>query len=75
MTTKEFDCVEMKHQAQQKLWQEYESRQKEFGSFHEFLAAAIQEDDWAREIWKRFESDEAPWVARTAGVEEGRVSS
>ncbi len=51
--TKTFDCVEMKHRAQKKLRAEYETRQKEFASYSEFLEATINEDPWQRRLWDR----------------------
>lgn len=50
---KTFDCVEMKHRAQQKLRAEYEARRGEFGSYSEFLAATINEDPWQRQLWQK----------------------
>lgn len=51
--TKTFDCVEMKHRAQEKLRAEYEARREEFGSYSEFLAATIHEDPWQSQLWQR----------------------
>ena len=54
--TKAFDCVEMKHQAQQKLRAEYESRKDEFDSYFAFLDAKSSETEWQREFWERIEA-------------------
>ena len=51
--TKTFDCVEMKHQAQQRLHAEYESRKGEFPSYFAFLEARATESAWQREFWAR----------------------
>jgi hypothetical protein len=53
MKAKRFDCVEMKHRAQEKLRAEYEARREEFSSYSEFLAATIDEDPWQRALWQR----------------------
>ena len=42
-TSKKFDCVEMKRQAQAKLRTEYERRKGEFSSLEDFLNAKAQE--------------------------------
>ncbi len=51
--TKTFDCVEMKHKAQEKLHAEYESRRNEFSSYFVFLEARANESPWQREFWER----------------------
>ncbi len=50
---KTFDCVQMKHRAQEKLRAEYEARREEFDSYSEFLATTIKEDPWQRQLWQR----------------------
>ena len=50
---KTFDCVEMKHRAQEKLRAEYEARRDEFASYSEFLEATINEHPWQRRLWER----------------------
>jgi hypothetical protein len=47
---KTFDCVEMKHRAQQKLRAEYEARRSEFSSYVEFLNGTMDEHPWARDL-------------------------
>ena len=54
-TQKDFDCVAFKRQAQQRLKDEYEARKSEFRSYIEFLRRKVEEDDWSREMVKRFE--------------------
>lgn len=58
MTTraKSFDCVEMKHNAQQKLRAEYESRKSKFSSYFEFLDAKAGESTWQREFWAKVQA-------------------
>jgi len=51
--TKVFDCVEMKHQAQQRLHSEYEARKAEFSSYFAFLEARAMESSWQREFWAK----------------------
>ena len=51
--TKTFDCVDMKHQAQQKLHAEYDARKGEFPSYVAFLEARATESSWQREFWAR----------------------
>ena len=58
--TKIFDCVEMKHKAQQKLRAEYESRKDQFDSYFAFLDAKAAESKWQKKFWARVEA------ARTA---------
>ena len=50
---KTFDCVEMKHAAQQKLRAEFESRRDEFPTYFAFLKAKATESKWQREFWRR----------------------
>ena len=50
MKVKTFDCVEMKRQAQQRLWEEFESRKHEFGSYYEFLEAKANESELAKTV-------------------------
>jgi len=47
---KTFDCVEMKHKAQQKLRAEYESRKNQFDSYFAFLDAKAAESKWQKEF-------------------------
>jgi len=58
--TKPFDCVEMKHKAQQKLRAEYESRRSEFASYFEFLDAKARESSWQREFWAMVQAARRP---------------
>jgi hypothetical protein len=51
--TKAFDCVEMKHQAQQRLHSEYEARKGEFSSYFEFLEARATQSSWQRDFWAK----------------------
>jgi hypothetical protein len=50
---KTFDCVEMKHKAQQELHAEYEARRNEFSSYFVFLEAKSRESVWQREFWAK----------------------
>ena len=54
---KTFDCVEMKRKSQEHLFQEYESRKDEFGSYPDFLRAKAEESDWIRKQRERFRHD------------------
>ena len=56
---KTFDCVEMKHRAQEKLRAEYEARKHEFSSYSEFVTAKVKESPWASAMWKKFGGDKA----------------
>ena len=58
--TKPFDCVAMKHKAQQKLRAEYESRKSEFSSYFEFLDAKAAESKWQREFWAKIQAAREP---------------
>jgi hypothetical protein len=53
MLKKTFDCVEMKHQAQEKIQAEWERRKNEFPNYGAFLEASIKESDWTRRMWQR----------------------
>jgi hypothetical protein len=50
---KTFDCVDMKHEAQQKLHAECESRKHEFPSYFAFLEARSRESRWQQEFWAK----------------------
>jgi len=50
---KAFDCVEMKHKAQEELHAEYEARKSEFASYFAFLEAKSRESSWQREFWAK----------------------
>lgn len=50
---KTFDCVEMKHKAQEELHAEYEARKSEFPSYFAFLEAKAAESPWQREFWAK----------------------
>jgi hypothetical protein len=50
---KSFDCVEMKHKAQQELHAEYEARRNEFSSYFAFLEAKSRESVWQRGFWAK----------------------
>ena len=50
---KAFDCVEVKHRAQEALRAEFEARRAEFTSYSEFLAATVNEDPWERQLWAK----------------------
>lgn len=54
--TKTFDCVEMKHKAQQKLRAEYAARKGEFDSYGAFLEAKSRESEWQRDFWAKIEA-------------------
>ena len=60
MTKTKFDCVEMKHKAQQKLQTEYEVRKDEFSSYFAFLEAKADESEWQREFWAKIRQQERP---------------
>jgi hypothetical protein len=53
MTTKHFDCVEMKRQAQKSLRKEYKERRQEFASYDDFLHARAEETTLWQELRKR----------------------
>ncbi len=57
--TKTFDCVQMKHKAQQKLRAEYESRRGQFSSYFAFLEAKAAESEWQREFWAKIRAAES----------------
>jgi hypothetical protein len=50
---KEFDCVEMKRQAQKQILAEWERRRHEFPSYGAYLEASIRESQWGRTDWER----------------------
>jgi hypothetical protein len=50
---KTFDCVEMKHKAQEELHVEYEVRKSEYPSYFAFLEAKTHESSWQREFWAK----------------------
>ena len=50
---KNFDCVEMKRQSQEKLFREYEKRRDEFGSYLAFIHAKAEESEWVRKQRQR----------------------
>lgn len=50
MTTKQFDCVEMKRRAQCALREEYEERRNEFASYDDFLHGRAEESPLWREL-------------------------
>ena len=56
MTNKDFDCVDMKNDAQRKIQEEYEQRKSEFKSFADFLHAKAKESPWQREILEKARS-------------------
>ena len=62
---KTFDCVEMKHRAQEKLRAEYEARREEFDSYSEFLATTINEDPWQRQLWEKISARATGEAERT----------
>jgi hypothetical protein len=52
---KTFDCVEMKHKAQEAIMAEWEARRHEFRSYEEFLQQSIQQSEWGRRTWQRLQ--------------------
>ncbi len=52
--TKTFDCVDMKHRAQERLMAEFEARRHEFSSYSEFIMAKVTESPWASALWRKF---------------------
>lgn len=50
---KTFDCVEMKHKAQEELHAEYEARKGDFSSYFSFLEAKSHESSWQQEFWAK----------------------
>jgi len=50
---KTFDCVEMKHKAQEKLHAEYESCRNEFSSYFAFLEARANGSPWQQQFWAK----------------------
>ena len=55
-TTKTFDCVEFKRQAQKRIRAEWERRKGEFASYEEFLEAKSRESEWQRAFWARVDA-------------------
>ena len=60
MMPKNFDCVEMKRQAQEKLLAEWEQRKHEFPSYGAFLDASVQESEWCRRTWEKSKQKKSP---------------
>ena len=50
---KDFDCVRMKQQAQEKLRAEYELQRGRFASYAEFLSVTVNEEPWQRQLWAK----------------------
>ena len=48
-----FDCVEMQHNAQERLRKEYEARKDEFSSYAEFLNKTAEESEEVRAFLAR----------------------
>jgi len=57
--TKAFDCVKMKRQAQKKLKKEYETRQQEFDSYHDFLKAKADKSKLAKAVRAKIAAQKA----------------
>ena len=55
-----FDCVDMKHKAQEEILAEWEARKQEFSSYGEFLEASIKESDWGRRMWEKIHRKTGP---------------
>lgn len=53
--TKTFDCVKMKHEAQQEIQAEWQRRKGEFSSYDEFLRAGIRQSKWGRQMLAKLE--------------------
>ena len=53
MKNKQFDCVEMKRNIQNKLMQEYEARKCEFTSYAEFINKTLDESEEIRAFRQR----------------------
>lgn len=53
---KALDCVETKRRAQERLQAEYESREAEFSSYVDFVAAKANESEWVRRMRARLRS-------------------
>ena len=51
--TKTFDCVEMKRQAQARLWAEFERRRDEFASYVDFINARVHESERTARVLER----------------------
>ncbi len=47
---KDFDCVEMKREAQRRLQEEYEARRDEFSSYIEFISAKADSTPWVQQL-------------------------
>ena len=58
--TKTFDCVTMKHDAQQAIQAEWQRRKEQFDSYEQFLRATLQQSAWGRKVLKRLTGPEAP---------------
>ncbi len=54
METKTFDCVEMKHNAQEALLAEFNRRRDEFATLPEFLDAKAKQSEWVSSMLSRF---------------------
>ena len=54
MTTKTFDCVEMKNRIQAEIQAEYEVHRNEFPSFVEFVRATLVDSEYARAMHRKF---------------------
>ena len=50
---KTFDCVEMKHDIQRKLVEEFEARRGEFDSYADFIRQTTEADPWIQAFWAR----------------------
>jgi hypothetical protein len=56
-TTKTFDCIEMKREAQERLMAEHEKRKHEFVGFGDFLKKKAEESSWQRSMLEKFGKD------------------
>ncbi len=51
--SKTFDCVEMKHKAQEEIVAQWKTRKQDFSSYEAFLEAGIKESEWGRRMWEK----------------------
>ena len=59
-TKKTFDCVQMKHKAQERLQAEYEARKDEFSSYAEFITATAAQSPEIQAFLKKVQCAKEP---------------
>ena len=63
-TRKEFDCVEMKEEIQQKIRSDYDLHKCEFGTYKEYIEARIKKNPWASAMMAEISKSGAKTVSR-----------